>query len=100
MTPNLTQRNLTTHVMLDEFVTTNYVTLIRDFKKMSDPDKIEVVKGLSWRIIKAKNKWIRRQTIVALVVNDLLGLVNGDIQLLLFNQRLMEHVVRLFLLIS
>lgn len=67
---------------------------------MSDIEKISVLKGLSWRIIKSKNKWIRRQTIVGLIVNDVLGLVNGDIQILLFNKNLMIHVVKLFLYIS
>lgn len=74
--------------------------LIRDFKKMGDPQKISVLQGLSWRIIKSKSKWIRRQTIVGLIVNDVLGLVNGDVQYLLFNKNLMGHVVKLFLFIS
>ena len=100
VTPNLSQRNLTTYVTIDEFVPINYVALIRDFKKMSDNQKIQVLQGLSWRIIKSKNKEIRRQTIIGLIVNDVLGLVNGDIQILLFNKNLMIHVVRLFLLIS
>lgn len=100
MTPNVSQRNITTYVMMDEFVSTHYLALIRDFSKMADNEKIAVLKGLSWRIIKAKNKWVRRQTIVGLVVNDVLGLVNGDIQILLFNQHLMLHVARLFLFIS
>ena len=67
---------------------------------MSDNQKIQVLQGLSWRIIKSKNKWIRRQTIIGLIVNDVLGLVNGDIQILLFNKNLMIHVVKLFLFIS
>lgn len=56
------------------------MTLIRDFKRMEDEQKIKVLQGFSWRIIKSKNKWIRRQTIVGLIVNDVLGLMNGDIQ--------------------
>jgi hypothetical protein len=99
-TPNLSQRNITTYVTIDEFVPTNYVALIRDFKNMPDNQKIQVLQGLSWRIIKAKNQAIRRQTIIGLIVNDVLGLVNGDIQILLFNKNLMIHVVRLFLFIS
>lgn len=34
------------------------------------------------------------------MVNDVLGIVNGDIQMLLFNKILMNHVVKLFLFIS
>ena len=86
--------------MMDEFVPTNYEDLIRDFKKMTDTQKISVLQGLSWRIIKSKNKWVRRQTIIGLIVNDVLGLVNGDIQILLFNKNLMSHVLKLFLYIS
>ena len=86
--------------MMDEFVPTNYEDLIRDFKKMADTQKISVLQGLSWRIIKSKNKWVRRQTIIGLIVNDVLGLVNGDIQILLFNKNLMSHVLKLFLYIS
>ena len=99
-TPNVSQRNITTFVTLDEFVPTNYDDLIRDFKKMPDPQKISILQGLSWRIIKSKNKWIRRQTIIGLIINDVLGLVNGDIQILLFNKNLMSHVLKLFLYIS
>ena len=99
-TPNVSQRNITTFVMMDEFVPTNYEDLIRDFKKMIDTQKISVLQGLSWRIIKSKNKWVRRQTIIGLIVNDVLGLVNGDIQILLFNKNLMSHVLKLFLYIS
>jgi hypothetical protein len=96
----VSQRNLTTYVGLDEFVPTNYVGLIKDFKRMGDAQKAGVLRGLSWRIIKSKNKWVRRQTIVALVVNDVLGLVNGDIQLLLFNSALTYFVLQLFLFVS
>lgn len=67
---------------------------------MGDSQKISVLQGLSWRIIKSKSKWIRRQTIVGMIVNDVLGLVNGDVQYLLFNKNLMGHVVKLFLFIS
>ena len=67
---------------------------------MGDIQKISVLQGLSWRIIKSKNKWVRRQTIIGLIVNDVLGLVNGDIQILLFNKNLMSHVLKLFLYIS
>ena len=100
VTPNISQRNITTFVTIDEFVATNYVNLIKDFKKMTALQKVAVLQGLSWRIIKAKNKWVRRQTIIGLIVNDVLGLVNGDIQMLLFNPELMMHVVKLFLFIS
>lgn len=84
-TPNISQRNLTTFVSLDQFIPTNYIMLIKDFKRMSDEQKIKILQGFSWRIIKSKNKWIRRQNIVGLIVNDVLGLMNGDIQTLLFN---------------
>ena len=47
--------------------------------------ELRVSKRAHCSIIKAKNKWIRRQTIIGLIVNDVLGLVNGDIQMLLFN---------------
>lgn len=67
---------------------------------MSDVQKVLILQGFSWRIIKSKNKWIRRQNIVGLMVNDVLGIVNGDIQMLLFNKILMNHVVKLFLFIS
>jgi hypothetical protein len=67
---------------------------------MPDPQKALVLQGFSWRIIKSRSKWIRRQTIIGLIVNDVLGLVNGDIQILLFNKELMLHVVKLFLFIS
>lgn len=67
---------------------------------MADPVKATVLRGFSWRIIKSKNKWVRRQTIVGLVVNDVLGLVNGDIQLLLFNPNLTYYVLQLFLFVS
>ncbi len=99
-TPSVSQRNITTIVTIDEFVPINYVSLIRDFKNMTDLQKVSVLQGLSWRIIKSKNRWIRRQTIVGLMVNDVLGIVNGDIQILLFNKVLMIHVVKLFLFIS
>jgi hypothetical protein len=99
-TPNISQRNATTFVSIDEFIPTNYVSLIKDFKKMNDDQKIKVLQGFSWRIIKSKNKWIRRQTIVGLIVNDVLGLMNGDIQSLLFNESLTVYVVKLFLYIS
>ena len=36
MTPNISQRNLTGFATLEEFVPTNYVALMRDFKKMND----------------------------------------------------------------
>lgn len=100
MTPNVSQRNLTTFVTLDEFIPTNYMALIHDFKKMPDKQKVSVLQGLSWRIIKSKNKWVRRQTIIGLVVNDVLGFVNGDIQLFMFNSALTFHVLQLFLFIS
>ena len=100
VTPNVSQRNITTYVTLDEFVPTNYQELIRDFKKMNDSQKIGILQGLSWRIIKSKNKVIRRQTIIGLIVNDVLGLVNGDVQVLLFNPTLMSYVLKLFLYIS
>lgn len=61
---------------------------------------MKILQGFSWRIIKSKNKWIRRQTIVGLIVNDVLGLMNGDIQGLLFNEKLMFYVIKLFLYIS
>ena len=67
---------------------------------MNNNQKSSVLRGLSWRIIKSRNKWIRRQTIIGLVVNDVLGLVNGDVQILLFNRELMPHVLKLFLFIS
>ena len=100
VTPNLSQRNLTTFVTLDEFIPTNYVALIRDFRKMADGQKVQVLQGLSWRIIKSRNKWLRRQTIVGMVLNDVLGLANGDIQLLMFNSALTLHVLQLFSFIS
>lgn len=99
-TPNISQRNITTFVSIDEFVPTNYLQLIKDFKRMNDEQKIRILQGFSWRIIKSKNKWIRRQTIVGLIVNDVLGLMNGDIQTLLFNEKLMYYVIKLFLYIS
>lgn len=99
-TPNISQRNVTTFVSIDEFIPTNYVSLIKDFKKINDEQKIKILQGFSWRIIKSKSKWIRRQTIVGLIVNDVLGLMNGDIQGLLFNERLMFFIVKLFLYIS
>lgn len=37
---------------------------------------------------------------MGLIVNDVLGLMNGDIQALLFNEKLMFYVVKLFLYIS
>jgi len=55
---------------------------------MSAGDKVRVLQGFSWRIIKAKNKWVRRQTIVGLIVNDVLGLMSGDVQLLLSGEEL------------
>lgn len=61
---------------------------------------MKVLQGFSWRIIKSKNRWVRRQTIVGLIVNDVLGLMNGDIQTLLCNDKLMIYVLRLFLYIS
>jgi len=67
---------------------------------MPDDQKVSVLQGFSWRIIKSKNKWIRRETIVGLIVNDVLGLMNGDIQNLLFNKNLMFFVISLFLYIS
>lgn len=73
---------------------------MRDFKKMSDEQKIIILQGFSWRIIKCRNKWIRRQTIVGLIVNDVLGIMNGDIQDLLFNPQIMIHIIQLFLYIS
>lgn len=85
---------------IDEFVPTNYLLLMRDFKRMAPEQQVRVLQGFSWRIIKSKNQWVRRQTIVGLIVNDVLGLMNGDIQALLFNEKLMIHVLRLFLFIS
>lgn len=79
---------------------TNFVALLKDFRKMDDEQKIQVILGFSWRIIRSRNKWVRRQTIVGLVVNDFLGLMNGDVQALLFNRYLLPHVLRLFLFIS
>ena len=35
-TPNISQRNITTFVSIDEFIPTNYLLLIKDFKKISD----------------------------------------------------------------
>lgn len=67
---------------------------------MSYSDKIRVLQGFSWRIIKAKNKWIRRQTIVGLIVNDVLGLMSGDVQTLLFSGELQEYTIKLFLYMS
>ena len=99
-TPNVSQRNITTVLTIDELLPINYLALIKDFKRMPDTQKIAVLQGLSWRILKAKTKSIRRQTIIGLVVNDVLGLVNGDIQILLFTPVLTIHVVRLFLFIS
>jgi len=99
-TPNISQRNVTTFVSIDEFIPTNYLLLMRDFKKMAPEQQVRVLQGFSWRIIKSKNQWVRRQTIVGLIVNDVLGLMNGDIQALLFNEKLMIHVLRLFLFIS
>lgn len=99
-TPNISQRNVTTFVSIDEFVPTNYVLLMREFKRMGVEQQVKVLQGFSWRIIKSKNRWVRRQTIVGLIVNDVLGLMNGDIQTLLFNDKLMIYVLRLFLYIS
>lgn len=67
---------------------------------MGVEQQVKVLQGFSWRIIKSKNRWVRRQTIVGLIVNDVLGLMNGDIQSLLFNEKLMIYVLRLFLYIS
>jgi hypothetical protein len=89
-TPNISQRNVTTFVSIDEFVPTNYLLLMRDFKRMAPEQQVRVLQGFSWRIIKSKNQWVRRQTIVGLIVNDVLGLMNGDIQALLFNEKLRQ----------
>ena len=67
---------------------------------MTDTQKITVLQGLSWRIIKSKNKEVRRQTIIGLIVNDVLGIVNGDIELLMFNPALTYNVLQIFLFIS
>jgi hypothetical protein len=87
-------------VALDEFLPTNYLQLMRDFRRMPAEQQVRVLQGFSWRIIKSRNRWVRRQTIVGLIVNDVLGLMNGDIQTLLSNEQLMLPVVRLFLYIS
>ena len=52
---------------------------------MPNEQKIKILQGFSWRIIKSKNKEIRRQIIVSLIMNDLLGLLNGEIQEIMFN---------------
>lgn len=69
---------------------------MKDFKKMSDDSKITIIRGFSWRIIKSKDKWIRRQTIIGMIVNDFLGLRTGDIMELLLNKNLMFYVLELF----
>jgi hypothetical protein len=81
-------------------VPTNYPLLLRDFKKMPEEQRIQILEGFSWRIIKSKNKWVRRQTIVGLIVNDFLGLMSGDIQGLLLSKALLYHVIKLLLYIS
>jgi len=99
-TPTISQRNITTYLSIDEFIPTNYPFLLRDFKKMNDEQRIQILEGFSWRIIKSKSKWVRRQTIVGLIVNDFLGLMSGDIQGLLLNKSLLYHVIKLLLYIS
>ena len=100
VTPNVSQRNMTTFVFIDEYTATNYSLLMQDIHRMKDQDKIKILQGFSWRIIKAKNKWLRRQTIVGLVLNDVLGIMSGDVQSFLFDSRLQEYTVKLFLYIS
>ena len=100
VTPNVSQRNLTTFVCIDEYTATNYSLLMRDLQQMKDVDKVRVLQGFSWRVIKAKNKWLRRQTIVGLVLNDVLGIMSGDVQSFLFDAHLQEYTVKLFLYIS
>lgn len=67
---------------------------------MDDEKRLQILEGFSWRIIKSRNKWVRRQTIVGLVVNDFLGLMSGDVQSLIFNKATMYHVLKLLLYIS
>lgn len=100
VTPTITQRNMTTFVSLDQFIPINYATLLRDFKKMPGDMKVKILQGFSWRILKSKDKTIRRQTIIGLLVNDLLGVMNGDIMDLLLDKQLMIHVLELFALIT
>jgi predicted house-cleaning noncanonical NTP pyrophosphatase (MazG superfamily) len=67
---------------------------------MSDEAKIKIIRGFSWRIIKSKDKWIRRQTIIGLVVNDFLGLMTGDIMELLLNKSVIFYILELISFIS
>lgn len=99
-TPNLTQPNLTTYLAIDEFVPTDFVGLMRDLKRGGEELRVRVLQGFSWRIIKSRSKWVRRQSIVGLILNDVLGLMSGDIQLLLATPALLLPLLRLFLYIS
>ena len=67
---------------------------------MNYESKRRILQGISWRIIKSSDKGVRRQTIVGLIINDVLGFMSGDVIEILKNNEICTAMLELLMLIS
>jgi hypothetical protein len=69
-------------------------------KKGTNNEKISVINGLYWRILKSKDKEIRKLNILGILHHDVLGIQSGEFNLMLNSRPLMKFIVRFIQLVS
>ncbi len=74
------QKNLTQAAnVLEDYIPTNFEGLKQFLKKGNAQQKISIINGLYWRVLKSKNKEIRKLNTLGILHYDALGIRSGEI---------------------
>ena len=85
---------------IEDYIPTDFGKLKNFLKNCTPQQKISVLNGLYWRILKSKSREIRKLNIVGILHYDVLGIKTGEIQQLLCSKSTMKPAVRVIQLIS
>ena len=85
---------------VEEYIPTDYTTMKAYFKRSQNHEKIPILNGLYWRIVRSKDRQVRRLNIIGIFKDDFLGLHSGDLDQLLASRHLMKPTLRLLQMIS
>ena len=80
---------------IDEYIPTDFEQMKKIFWRKDNSEKIAILNGLFWRIIKCKDLKSRRMNIIGILIHDLLGIEVGNIDELLTSRQLMTPTLRL-----